>query len=75
MIYKIVCPVQDPATFDINQCFRCKYFEMSIGKQTTHHCRKNRSPQHKRDFEGAILSNLLNIPDQVVVEGTEETNK
>ena len=30
MIQRIVCPVQEPETFDIAACFRCKYYEITI---------------------------------------------
>lgn len=72
MVYKIVCPVQQAEQFDIEACCSCRYFEIHIGKHTTARCKKNRSPKHKRDFEGAVLSARLGIPDEVLVEGTEE---
>lgn len=75
MIYKIVCPVQPQDNFDIAACVMCKYFDMTIGKKTTVHCKKNRNPKHKRDFEGAILSAKLGLHDTVLVEGTEELKK
>ena len=73
MIYQIVCPEQQPDQFDIEACFNCRYFDMHLGKHTSVKCRKNRSPQHKRDFEGAVLSAWLGIPDEVFVEGHEES--
>ena len=75
MIYRIACPVQDPATFNIENCFRCRYFNMTKSERTSVSCRKNRTPKHKRDFEGAYFSNYLGIPDTVLVEETEETKK
>lgn len=75
MIYRIVCPVQPAEKFDIGSCAGCKYYEVTIGKSTTYRCRKNRSPLHKRDFEGAVLSARLGLPDAVMVEGTEEPKK
>lgn len=75
MVYKIVCPVQQPDQFDIGACYNCRYYDMHVGKHTTVRCKKNRSPQHKRDFEGAVWSARLGIPDTVLVEGTEEPKK
>lgn len=75
MVYHIVCPIQDPKTFDIARCLECKYFNMSRGKHINISCRKNRLPIHKRDFEGAYLSHYLGLPDTVSVEGTEEPKK
>lgn len=73
MIQRIVCPVQEPETFDIAACFRCKYYEITIGGKTeTPKCRKNRSHQHRTAFEMAILTNKLGFPDEVIVEATEE---
>lgn len=75
MVYKIVCPIQDPEAFDIVKCLQCKYFNMSRGKNLSVSCRKNKLPLHKRDFEGAYLSHYLGLPDTVSVEGTEEPKK
>lgn len=75
MIYRIACPVQDPAAFNIENCFSCRSFNMNKTERISVSCRKNRTPKHKRDFEGAYLSNYLGIPDTVVVEETEETKK
>lgn len=72
MIYRIACPVQDPDTFSIENCFGCRYFNLSKSEHISVSCRKNRTPKHKRDFEGAYLSNYIGIPDTVVVEETEE---
>lgn len=72
MIYRIVCPVQDPDAFKIENCLTCRYFTMSKGVHINVGCRKNRKPKHRRDFEGAYLSNYLRLPDIVVIEGTEE---
>lgn len=75
MIYRIVCPIQDPAAFDVEKCLQCRYFDLSRGKHISAHCRKNKLPAHKRDFEGAYLSYYLGIPDTVSVVGTEEQPK
>lgn len=72
MIYRIACPVQDPATFSIENCFSCRHFNLHKSEHISVSCRKNRSPKHKRDFGGAYFSNYLGIPDTVVVEETEE---
>lgn len=72
MEYRIACPVQDSAAFSIEKCFSCRYFNLSKSEHISVSCRKNRSTKHKRDFEGAYLSNYLGIPDTVVVEETEE---
>ena len=75
MILRIVCPVQSPENFNVEGCAECKYFDLFVGKSVRAHCKKNRSPKHKRDFETAILTARLGIPDTVVVEATEETEK
>lgn len=72
MIYRIACPVQDPDAFSIEKCFGCRYFNLHKSEKISVSCRKNRTPKHKRDFEGAYLSTYLGIPDTVVVEETEE---
>ena len=72
MTYRIACPVQDPASFKVENCLSCRHFNMSKGEHISVSCRKNRTPKHKRDFEGAYLSNYLGINDTVVVEETEE---
>ena len=72
MVYRIACPVQDPAAFSIENCFSCRYFNLSKSEHISVSCRKNRTPKHKRDFGGAYFSNYLGIPDTVVVEETEE---
>ena len=75
MICRIVCPVQDPASFDINACTACRYFDLNRGKTMSVSCRKNRSPHYKNQFEMAYFSNYIGIPDQVVVEAAEEPKK
>lgn len=75
MICRIVCPVQDPGSFDINACTSCRYFNLNRGKTMSVSCRKNRSPHYKKQFEMAYLSNYIGIPDQVVVEAAEEPKK
>ena len=75
MIYRIVCPIQQTETFSLDVCRSCKSFDLTKGKHLTARCRKNRSPVHKRDFEGAFFSNYLGLPDKVQVEGTEEPKK
>lgn len=72
MIQRIVCPVQQPDTFDIEACDTCRYFEASKGEHINVHCKKNRSPQHRRAFETAVLANKIGRPETVIVEGTEE---
>ena len=73
MIQRIVCPVQQPDAFDIEACFRCRFYEISIGgKSETPKCRKNKSRQHRQAFEMAVLTNKLGFPDDVIVEATEE---
>lgn len=67
MVYKFVCPEQEPESFDLGKCVKCRSFDMSIGKSTSYHCRKQRKPAHKRDFEGAHLSRRLGIPDTVEI--------
>lgn len=52
MVYKFVCPEQEPESFDLGKCAKCRFFDMSIGKTTSYHCRKQKKPSHKRDFEG-----------------------
>lgn len=72
MVYKFVCPEQEPKNFDLSKCWKCRFYEMSIGKTTNRHCRKQKKPCHKRDFEGAHLSRYLGIPDTVeIVEESE----
>ena len=75
MTHKIVCPVQQSEGFSFDFCRACKSFNLSRGVHLTVRCRKNRSPKHKRNFEGAFLSDYLGIPDKVVVEATEESEK
>lgn len=72
MTQRIVCPVQQPDAFNIAACAQCRHFEMSIGKQSKVHCRKNRSRQHRLAFESAVWTNRIGHPDRVIVEGTEE---
>ena len=72
MIQRIVCPVQQSDAFNVEACTACRYFEMSIGKQTNVRCKKNRSPQHRRAVEMAVLTNKIGHPDPVIVEATEE---
>lgn len=72
VVYRIACPVQDPGTFSVEKCLGCRYFNLSKGEHISVSCRKNRTPKHKRDFEGAYLSNYIGMPDTVVVEETEE---
>lgn len=67
MVYKFVCPEQEPESFDLGKCAKCRSFDMSIGKTTNYHCRKQKKPSHKRDFEGAHLSRRLGIPDTVEI--------
>ena len=74
MIVRIACHVQAPDTFSIEKCLSCRYFNLSKGEHISVSCRKNRSPKHRRDFEGAYLTYSLGFPDTVVVEETEETN-
>lgn len=75
MEYKIVCPVQDPNEFDVAECLKCRYFNLSKGAHLSVSCRKNKLPRHKRDFEGSYLSYYLGIPDTVSVESSEEPKK
>lgn len=72
MTCRIACPVQDPATFSIENCLSCRYFNLSKGEHISVRCRKNRTPNHKRHFEMAYLSNCIGRPDTVVVEEREE---
>ena len=72
MVYRIACPVQDPDAFSIDNCLSCRYFNLHKSEHISVSCRKNRTPKHKRDFEGTYLSNYIGIPDTVVVEETEE---
>ena len=67
MIYRFVCPEQEPGDFDIDRCIKCRFYEMNIGKTTSRRCRKQKKPTHKRDFEGAHLSRYLGIPDTVEI--------
>lgn len=67
MVYKFVCPEQESESFDLGRCAACRSFEMNIGKATSYHCRKQKKPSHKRDFEGAHLSRRLGIPDTVEI--------
>lgn len=72
MICRIACPVQDPAAFSIENCTSCRHFDLHRGAHISVRCRKNRTPNHKRHFEMAYLSNYIGDPDTVVVEETEE---
>lgn len=71
MVYRIACPVQDPAAFNIENCLGCRHFNLTRSEHISVSCRKNRSPKHKRDFGGAYFSNYLGLPDTVVVEEIE----
>lgn len=75
MIYRIACPVQESDAFSIKECLKCRFFQLTKSDHISVSCRKNRTPKHKRDFEGAYFSNYLGIPDTVEVEEKEEIKK
>lgn len=73
MIYRIVCPRQTTEDFSIDRCFECSCFQQTLGNSTrTVSCRKNREPQHKRNFEGLFWAYLVGIKDRAIVEIAEE---
>ena len=67
MIYRFTCTEQEPESFDIRGCYKRRHFEINKGKTTSYKCRKQKDSRHKRDFEGAILSQRLGIPDTVEI--------
>lgn len=72
MVYRIVCPKQNPNDFDLARCYNCTRFQVTIGKGRTYSCRENRQPDHKRNYDGAWASRRVGIPDTVLVESEKE---
>lgn len=72
MVYRIVCPQQQPEAFDLGACYRCHRFQVTIGKGRKYSCRENRQPAHKRDYEGAWASRRIGLPDTVEIEAERE---
>lgn len=71
MVYRFTCAEQEAGNFDIRACWKCRRFEINKGKTTSYKCRFQKKPRHKREFEGAILSDLLGIPDTVEIVEVE----
>lgn len=76
MKYHIVCPIQTPGDFDFGRCMACQSFRQDMSNPTRLvSCRKNRTPEHKKDFEGAYWSHLVGIKGRVVIDAAEEHRK
>ena len=76
MKYHIVCPIQPPDDFDFGRCMTCQSFRQDMSHPTRLvSCRKNRTPEHKKDFEGAYWSALVGIKGRVVIDAAEEHKK
>lgn len=75
MTDRIVCPVQNVGSFDPDECFHCKFFDLNMGKHTTFCCRKQKTRSRKIAFTDIMLSNRLGIPVTVVVEKEGENGK
>ena len=72
MVYRIVCPKQQPEAFELDACYHCPRFQLTINKGRTYSCRENRQPAHKRDYEGAWASRQIGLPDTVEIEAARE---
>ena len=69
----IVCPYQITEGFTFSTCFACRKFDFHIGaKNPAAHCRCQKTPEHKRGYEGAFLLNRLGYPFHVVVDAKKE---
>lgn len=76
MKYHIVCPIQQAEDFDFGRCLVCRNFRQDMGSPTRLvSCRKNREPDHKKDFEGAYWSALVGKKGRVVIDAAEEHKK
>lgn len=76
MKYHIVCPVQQTEDFNFGRCMVCRSFRQDMSSPTRLvSCRKNRTPEHKKDFEGAYWSALVGKKGRVVIDAAEEHKK
>ena len=76
MKYHLSCPIQPSGDFDFGRCMVCRHFQQDMGSSTRLvSCRKNRTPEHKKDFEGAYWSHLVGIKGRVVIDATAEKRK
>lgn len=76
MNHKIACPIQATENFSMGTCIQCRYFQQTVGNGARAvSCRKNREPQHKRNFEGLFWAYQVGINDRAIVEVAEESKK
>ena len=70
MVQKIHCPEQKDG-FTADNCFHCRFFQMTKSEHVSVSCRKNNTQPYKTNFEAIYWTNALGIPDEaeIVEEG------